>query len=109
MRAPDVDPTIMQLSARQKKHLRGLGHALKPIVILGAGGASPAVVAELDGALGHHELVKVRVRAGERSTREQLIQGLCEATGATLVQQIGHMALLYRPDPEQPTIKLPPA
>lgn len=97
----------MQLSARQKKHLRALGHALKPVVILGAGGASAAVVAELDGALGHHELVKVKVRAGERGMRNQLIDGLCQATGATLVQQIGHMALLYRPDPDQPVIPLP--
>lgn len=98
----------MQLSARQKKHLRALGHALKPIVILGAGGASAAVVAELDGALGHHELVKVKVRAGERGMRDELIDGLCQATGATLVQQIGYMALLYRPDPDQPVIPLPP-
>lgn len=99
----------MQLSAGQKKHLRGLGHGLKPIVLLGAAGASPAVVAELDDALGHHELVKVKVRLGERSTRDQVIHGLCQTTGATLVQQIGHVALLYRPDPKHPIIHLPPA
>ncbi len=99
----------MQLSARQKKHLRSLGHPLKPVVILGAAGASPAVIAELDNALGHHELVKVKVRTGERSARDDLIRILCEETGSALVQQIGHMALLYRPDKEKPTIQLPPA
>jgi len=99
----------MQLSARQKKHLRSLGHALKPVVILGAAGASPAVIAELDSALGHHELVKVKVRSDDRPARDELVRTLCEGTGAALVQRIGHMALLYRPDPEKPTIRLPPA
>jgi len=98
----------MQLSARQKKHLRALGHALKPVVTVGAGGASAAVVAELDGALGHHELVKIKVRTGERGMRDELVERLCQATGAALVQQIGHMALLYRPGPDQPVIPVPP-
>ncbi len=97
----------MQLSARQKKHLRTLGHALKPVVILGAAGASPAVIAELDLALEHHELVKVKVRSGGRATRDLLVRRLCDGTGAALVQQIGQMALLYRPDPETPAIRLP--
>jgi RNA-binding protein len=99
----------MQLSTRQKKHLRSLGHALRPVVTLGAAGASPAVIAELDIALADHELVKVKVRSGERSARNESVSVLCERTGATLIQQIGHMALLYRPDPDTPTIQLPPA
>lgn len=99
----------MQLSPRQKKHLRSLGHGLSPVVILGSAGASGAVIAELDNALGHHELVKVKVRAGDRDERDALIGVLCRQTGATLVQQIGHVALLYRPDPESPVIQLPRA
>ena len=66
----------MQLSPRQKRHLRGLGHALKPVVMIGSAGVTPAVIAELDGALAHHELVKVRVRSGDRSDREGLIRRL---------------------------------
>jgi RNA-binding protein len=69
---------------------------------------TPAVTAELDGSLAHHELVKIKVRSGERSSRREIIDSLCEATGSELVQQIGHMALLYRPDPESPSIRLPP-
>ena len=99
----------MQLSPRQKKHLRSLGHALKPVVTLGAAGASPAVLAELDNALCHHELVKVKVRAEERSDRDRMIETLCHQTGAALVQRIGHMALIYRPAPDKAVIQLPPA
>jgi RNA-binding protein len=98
----------MTLSVRQKKHLRQLGHGLKPVVMTGAAGASPALLAELDGALEHHELLKVRIRAGDRSARDGLISTLCEETGAELVQRIGHVALLYRARPEDPTIILPP-
>lgn len=97
----------MSLSPAQKKYLRSLGHSLKPVVTVGSAGVTPAVTAELDGALAHHELVKVKVRIGERSSRQDMVQAMCEATGSALVQQIGHMALLYRPDPETPSIRLP--
>lgn len=79
------------------------------MVMIGNAGLTPAVIAELDGALHHHELVKIRVRSGERSARDSLIGTLCEETSSALVQRIGHMALLYRPDPEEPSIKLPSA
>ena len=98
----------MRLSESQSKHLRRLGHALKPIVMIGASGASPAVVAELDNALDHHELVKIRVRAADRAARDALLDDVVAAAHATLVQRIGHVALIYRPAPE-PKIVLPGA
>ncbi|RMD78865.1 MAG: ribosome assembly RNA-binding protein YhbY [Gammaproteobacteria bacterium] len=98
----------MELSERQKRYLRALGHRLQPVVRLGAAGASEAVVQELDRALAHHELLKVKVRAADRRQRDALLARLCEATGAALVLRIGHTALLYRPRPEDPRIKLPP-
>jgi RNA-binding protein len=107
VRDGDHETTTMTLSVRQKKHLRRLGHDLKPVVMTGAAGVSPALLAELDGALEHHELVKVRVRTGERDARNRMISELCEGTGAELVQRIGHIALLYRPRREDPAITLP--
>ena len=107
MRDGDHETTTMTLSVRQKKHLRRLGHDLKPVVTTGAAGVSPALLAELDGALEHHELVKVRVRSADRDARDGMIVELCEGAGAELVQRIGHIALLYRPRPEDPTIILP--
>jgi RNA-binding protein len=107
VRDGDHETTSMTLSVRQKKHLRRLGHDLKPVVMTGAAGVSPALLAELDGALEHHELVKVRVRTGDRAARDGMISELCEETRAELVQRIGHIALLYRPRPEDPAITLP--
>ena len=97
----------MSLSEPQKKYLRGLGHGLKPIVMVGDAGISDNVVAELDGCLDHHELVKIRVKVGDRVARDAAIGELCARTSATLVQQIGNMALLFRVNPEKNKIRLP--
>ena len=53
----------MTLSESQKKYLRGLGHALKPVVMIGDAGLTEGVRAEFESSLEHHELIKVRVKA----------------------------------------------
>ena len=65
------------------------------------------LVAEIDGALEHHELIKVKVGAADREERDALIGDLAQRTGAALVQRIGHVAVLYRPNPEKRQIVLP--
>jgi RNA-binding protein len=95
------------LTEKQKRHLRGLAHKLKPVVMIGAGGFSPAVRNELDLSLARHELLKVRLSVGEREARDALIIRLCDETAAQLVQRIGNIALLYRRNPHKPRLVLP--
>ena len=97
----------MNLTEKQRKHLRGLGHALKPIVFIGKTGASDAVAAETARALNDHELVKVRVIGMERDARDEALAALATRTGSALVGRIGHVAILYRANPEKPRIVLP--
>ena len=97
----------MSLTPTQKKHLRGLAHNLKPVVYVGNSGCTEAVVEELDQALSFHELIKVRVRTGDRSQRDQTIQSLCEQCSASNVQRIGHVVVLFRPNPKDSKISLP--
>lgn len=97
----------MNLNNNQRKFLRKKGQQLKPVVWIGQAGLSTAVTAELELALEHHELVKVKVAAGERSARDEIITRMCEQSGAELVQRIGHMALLYRPASDLPRLVLP--
>ncbi len=97
----------MPLSEAQKKHLRGLGHNLKPVVMVGDGGLSASLLEEYESSLAHHELIKVRIRVGNRTARDTLIAELCEHAGAELVQRVGNMALLYRENPEKKKIALP--
>ena len=97
----------MPLSDAQRKHLRRLGHDRNPIVLVGQAGLSPNLVAELDRALADHELVKVRARVGGRVERDTILDELASSTRSELVQRIGHVALYYRRNPEQPGIVLP--
>ena len=96
----------MGVSEAQKKHLRGLGHHLNPVVMVGDGGLSPSLLEEYKSSLEHHELIKVSVRVGDRRERDKIIGELCSIGSAELVQRVGNIALLYRENPEQKKIKL---
>lgn len=99
----------MTLSESQKKHLRGLGHALKPVVTVGDAGLSDAVLKEFDSTITHHELIKVKVRGADRDARDAIIGDLCKRGRAELVTRIGNVALVYRENREKPRIVLPRA
>jgi len=91
----------MQLREAQKKHLRGLGHALKPVILVGDAGLSDSLLKETESAIEHHELIKVRIRAADRTGRDQMIEQLITTTGATLINRIGNVALIYRHNPDK--------
>ena len=93
----------MSLSQAERKFLRGRGHALKPVVIVGGAGLTDAVLTELEGALMHHELIKVSLRIGNRNRRDALMDELLDRSKAALLQRIGNMVLLYR-QAEQPKL-----
>lgn len=95
------------LSKAQKKYLRGLGHHLNPVVMIGDAGLSESIHEEFLSALDHHELIKVRVKVDNRGKRAALIDSLCAKGNADLVQRIGNMALIYRENPDKMKIHLP--
>lgn len=97
----------MALSESQKKLLRGLGHQLKPVIMIGDGGLTPSLLQEFESTIDHHELIKVRVRAGDRHRRDEIIQSLCDQSRSSLVTRIGNVALIYRRNDEKPGIPLP--
>ncbi|QKK02322.1 MAG: ribosome assembly RNA-binding protein YhbY [Pseudomonadota bacterium] len=96
----------MPLTNTQKKHLRGLSHDLDPVVIVADKGLTDNVMDEVEQALAHHELIKVRLRA-DRERRRSWIDRLLDQTHAELVQRIGQIVCLYRRNPEKPRIALP--
>lgn len=97
----------MALDERQKKFLRGLAHALKPVVYVGSGGVTPGVLTELDRNLAHHELIKVSVRVGDREGRAAAIAEIVARSDADLIGRVGNVAILYRRNRDEPVIKLP--
>ena len=100
-------PTV--LTSAQTRFLRGQAHGLKPLLQVGGKGITDALVAEVDGALEHHELLKVKVAAEDRETRDAWIADLAEQSGAELVSRIGHTAVLYRRSLDKPLVILPRA
>ena len=89
------------------RQLRAIGHKLKPVVTVAGKGLNEGVMTELERALSDHELIKVRVKVGDRAERDRIIASLCDSAGAELVQRIGNMALLFRENPENKRIRLP--
>lgn len=100
-------PASLALTDRQRRHLRGLAHALKPVVRLGSAGLTDPVAQETVRALEDHELIKVKVPGGDREARDALLAELSRRTGSTLVHRIGNVAVLYRPRVELRKILIP--
>ena len=86
----------MALSSEQKKAYKRIGHHLKPVVIISENGLTDGVLAELDRALTDHELIKIRITVADREAKQALIEEVCKAGKAELVQVIGKMAILLR-------------
>jgi RNA-binding protein len=97
----------MSLKPSQKRYLRGLAHALKPVIMVGNKGITDAVRAELALALEHHELIKVRLAGDDRAGRRAQVAELAEAGRAELVQTVGKVVCLFRRNDEAPKIALP--
>ena len=97
---------MTNLSTKQKQFLKGLAHHLSPVVMLGGNGLTEGVLAEIDNALNHHELIKVKIAGADRETKQLIIDAIVRETQSSNVQTIGHILVLYRPS-EEGKIQLP--
>ena len=95
------------LTGKQRRHLRSLGHELKPIVQIGRGGIDDGVVAAVDQALADHELVKIKLGEAAALDRHDAAEAIARQTGSEVAQVLGNTLLLYRADPDDPVIVLP--
>ncbi len=96
----------MEITGKQKRFLRGLGHHLNPVVMVGKEEVNQKLINATDEALEQHELIKVRLQEGCLSDRKSVAAELSARTGSAVAQILGHTFLLYRPA-QEPQIKLP--
>lgn len=96
----------MALSTKQRQFLKGLAHPLKPVILLGANGLTEGVLSEIEVALGHHELIKIKIPGDDRETRRLIIDAIVRETRAEEVQLIGKTLVLFRTSKEA-KIQLP--
>ncbi len=92
----------MDLSSAQIKRLRAEGHRrkLKPVVIVGQKGMTENLHGEIESALNHHELVKLRIPALDKTARRELAAQICVDHHASLVETIGGIIVIYRRNSE---------
>ena len=97
----------MQLTSKQRAHLRSLAHALKPVVQVGKDGVTDSSVRSMEEALNTRELIKVKVQESCPMEAPAVAEALAaRVSGATVVATIGRTAILFRPDPDKPQILL---
>jgi RNA-binding protein len=91
----------MKLSNKQKQYLKGLAHSLKPVIQLGNNGLTEGVLAEIEVALNHHELIKVKVPSDDREEKALIMDAIIRETRAAKLQTIGHVLVMFRPTDER--------
>ncbi len=97
----------MDITKTQQKFLRSKAHHLKPVLWIGQNGLTDSVTAEIETALDHHELIKIKLRVGDRELRNKTVAEICQATHSTQVQSIGNIVSIYRRNDKQTVIVLP--
>ena len=88
---------MTNISNQQKKQFRGIGHHLRPSVTIGSKGLTDSVLSEVDRALHDHELIKIKLNVDDREARTSALQHLIDSLSVSVIQTIGHTALIYKP------------
>lgn len=96
----------MSLSNKQKQFLKAKAHELKPVILLGGNGLTEGVIAEIEVALGFHELIKIKVPTEDREQKVLIMDAIIRETKAEKVQVIGKTLVLFRSS-EAKKIQLP--
>lgn len=86
----------MKLTSKQTRHLRALAHHLNPVVMIGHHGLTEQVLHEIDSSLKAHELIKIKVFGDDRASRAELLETICQQTGATPIHHLGKQLVIYR-------------
>ncbi len=84
-----------------RQALKAKAHHLKPVILIGSKGLTPAVINETEIALLAHELIKVKINGAEKEERSEITTELCTALKAELVQSIGNTSIIYRKNEEK--------
>ena len=90
-----------KLSGKQLRYLRGLGHHLKPLVILGRDGITANIIKTAKEVIGAHELVKIKIGNNCHLERQEAAFILAKETDSEVVQVLGKTFLVFRENPER--------
>ena len=95
------------LTSKQRAYLRGLANSLEPILHMGKGGLSDAMIRQADDALTAREIIKGKALETAPVSARETAEAIAEAVGAVVVQVVGRTFVLYRRNEKEPQIQLP--
>ena len=110
MTKTEEQTSVPQLTSKQKKYLKGLGHSLSPVVAVGKEGLGDKIIKATILELSRHELIKVKVGKSSPVGRQETAENLSAGSDSALVQIIGKTILLYKKNPKldkEKRLKLP--
>ncbi len=90
-----------KLTGKAKKYLRGLAHALSPVVIIGRNGCTEQVISQIDEALTAHELIKIKF-IDYIDEKKEIAAKIEEELHCECCGSIGHTFTFFRQN-EDPT------
>jgi len=93
---------MKSLSPAERRLLKARAHALKPVVTVSGEQLSAPVLKEVESSLKAHDLIKIRVTGDDRDARLALLGEICNRTGASPVQHIGKILIVYRENRDAP-------
>ena len=91
---------MLELTGKQKKHLRGLGQLLDPLMTVGKEGFTDPVIKNISDLLDKRELIKVRLTGPSGAARKEVAPALAQAANAACISIVGKTVVLYRPNPD---------
>ncbi|MBQ5398342.1 MAG: YhbY family RNA-binding protein [Ruminococcus sp.] len=97
------------LTSKQRAYLRGLANTIDTILYVGKGGMTEQIIKQAEDALTARELIKGKCLENSPITPREAADLICDAVSCDGVQVIGSKFVLYRPNPDEPVIKLPKA
>ena len=84
------------LTSKERAELRAKANGIDTTLIVGKGGISEALIADVEIQLDNRELVKGKVLEASMLTPREASDAICEATGADGVSVVGNKFVIYR-------------
>ena len=95
------------MTSKQRAYLMSLASNLNPIFQIGKSSLTPEFTEAIGEAFNNRELIKIAVLKNCFDDPREIAQMVAERTHSQVIQVIGKKIVLYKPDKDNPQIKLP--
>ena len=94
------------MTSKQRAYLKSLANSLEPIFQVGKSSLTPEFTEAISEAFNTRELLKIAVLKNCIDDPKEIAAVVAERTHSQVVQVIGKIIILYKPDKKNPKIML---